>query len=847
MKSCLEHAVVGLLILSAFLPLSAGAETRISASGWQPKELWKGFNLQGMFIYGGGVNAEGNKIDYGGCFREEHFRKMREWGFNFARLPLDYRYLMDESGAFKEDGFRKLDEAIEFGRKWNVHVQPCLHRAPGFCVIDNPAKRDLFKGNERKIELFLRLWREIARRYKGVPNERVSFNPVNEPGLDDEARVVDVYRRVIEAVHKVDSNRFIVLDGRGWGRLPLEPLEGLPLVGFSARGYDPVNVTHYLLGNGGSCSAYPTWPIPMGSPCGSWYPGTALNVSNVPACTVSMGFGTVTKGPAHFEVVADGRRLHEFSLPEGLFTNRVEFAVPDRARLLTVRAVEVPDRVYPGSVRFQSADGQSSELAIAMGWENGECLGWSAMKRTDCAFPGWGFKPEPGAGVRYLRENVLAPWRRCREKGTFVMVGEWGVSFRTPHAIACDFVEDMVRACEEEGLGWAMWTLDGDFGIANSGRTDARLVRDGVFDVDLEMLRAAQGLRRKFGRLSDGRETHVWRLEGKDGLVAEVSDYGGRLVRCLVPSKNGTHVDVALGWNSAAEYERYGCCMGTLIGRYGNRIGDGRFQLDGKHYQLEVNENRYGRHSNLHGGPNGWDRRLWDVRPFDEGEIRGVELRLTSPDGDQGFPGTVEMIVRYRVHPGNVLSLEYEATTDKATVINPTHHGYWNLAGEGRSTLDLELEIFADEYTKVDAALLPIGNRPVAGTDFDFTSPRRLSGLIDRTRRNPELTPAGSWYDHNFVLRGRPGEMRRAATVRDSRSGLKMEVWTTEPGLQVYGSQAMNGSLPGKAEGVRYPKYAGLALETQHFPDSPNHPEFPSTVLRPGETFHSVTEFRFGY
>ena len=350
-----------------------------------------------------------------------------------------------------------------------------------------------------------------------------------------------------------------------------------------------------------------------------------------------------------------------------------------------------------------------------------------------------------------------------------------------------------------------------------------------------------------FGRLSDGRETHVWRVTGADGMILDVTDYGGRVVRCYVPDRHGNLADVTLGWNTAAEYEANGMSMGTIIGRYGNRIAEGRFKLDGKEYQLPVNEVKPApRHCNLHGGPDGWDTKLWTVRPFREKAVRGLRLTLTSPDGDMGFPGEVKAEVTYRVHPGNVWSVDYELVTDRPTVVNPTHHTYWNLAGEASGdVLAQELMIAADEYTATDAGLIPLKNLPVAGTGFDFTSPRRVDAHRKWMEGNADLKPMDNWYDHNFVIRGKAGELRLACRLRDPVSGRAMEIWTTEPCMQMYGAQNADGTLAAKAAGAKLRQFAGLALETQHAPDSPNRPDFPSTVLRPGETFRSHTEYRF--
>ena len=352
--------------------------------------------------------------------------------------------------------------------------------------------------------------------------------------------------------------------------------------------------------------------------------------------------------------------------------------------------------------------------------------------------------------------------------------------------------------------------------------------------------------KRSFGRLSDGTETALYTLRGAGGLALDVSDYGGRLVRCYAPDRFGNLADVTLGWNTAAEYEKNGFSMGTLIGRFGNRIRDGKFTLDSKAYQLPISEDKPPRHNNLHGGPDGWDTKVWQARPFVEGETVGLVLSLVSPDGDMGFPGTVVCKVTYRVLPTNVWTIDYEATTDKPTVLNLTHHSYWNLAGEASGdVLKQELQIFADLYTQTDAGLIPTQHAPVTGTGFDFTSPRPIGSRAAWMAAQPANWPMDGWYDHNFVLRGAPGELHPAATMRDPASGRRLEVWTTEPCLQMYGAQNMDGTLPAKAAGRTLPTFAGVALETQHAPDSPNRPDFPTTVLRPGETFRSRTEYRF--
>ena len=349
-----------------------------------------------------------------------------------------------------------------------------------------------------------------------------------------------------------------------------------------------------------------------------------------------------------------------------------------------------------------------------------------------------------------------------------------------------------------------------------------------------------------FGVTAKGEKVSLYTLQGLGGLTLEVTDFGGRVVKCWAPDKDGKLADVTLGWNTVGEYEQNGFSMGTLIGRYGNRIRDGKFTLDGKEIQLPVNEVKPApRHCNLHGGPDGWDTKVWKV---ERAERDCLVLTLVSPDGDMGFPGTVTCTVTYKVLPNNTWTIDYEATTDKPTVLNLTHHTYWNMAGEASgNVLDQELQVFADKWTKTDDGLIPVKDEPVAGTGFDFRALRKIGAKADWMKAQPGLKCTDNWYDHNFVLRGKVGELKPAATMRDPKSGRKLEIWTTEPCMQMYGAQNMTPEkgLKAKAAGKTYGQFQGVALETQHYPDSPNHPEFPSTVLRPGETFKSHTEYRF--
>lgn len=348
-----------------------------------------------------------------------------------------------------------------------------------------------------------------------------------------------------------------------------------------------------------------------------------------------------------------------------------------------------------------------------------------------------------------------------------------------------------------------------------------------------------------FGMTKYGEAASLYTLRDPDGgLVLEVTDFGGRLVRCWAPDRWGRLADVALGWNTVAEYERYGFSAGALVGRYANRIADGRFSIDGREFRLAVNEAKPPRRSNIHGGPRGWSTKVWKVV---ERSTSRIVFELVSPDGDMGFPGTVKARVTYSVPGGGRWVVRYEAVTDRPTVVNLTNHSYWNLAGEASGTvLGQRLAINADRYTQTDERRIPVKDAPVDGTVFDFRRPRAIGSMADRMAALPELRATGGWYDHNFVLNGAGGEMKPACELSDPVSGRVLEIWTTEPCLQVYTAQDMTTGLPAKEKGRTLCPCAGVALETQHYPDSPNHPEFPTTVLRPGETFRSETVYRFG-
>ncbi len=338
-----------------------------------------------------------------------------------------------------------------------------------------------------------------------------------------------------------------------------------------------------------------------------------------------------------------------------------------------------------------------------------------------------------------------------------------------------------------------------------------------------------------FGTMPDGTSVPVYTLTSGQ-IEVRVTAYGAHLVSVKAPDRSGKSQDVVLGYDSLAGYLADNkTFMGGIVGRYGNRIAGGKFSLDGNTYQVPLNDGP----NALHGGPKGFNQYVWKSQEIPD----GVEFTLVSPDGDMGFPGTLTVKTRYTLK-GNTLHIDYSATTDKDTVINVTNHAYFNLHGDDQGNiLDQKLEIAADRFTPVNKTLIPTGElAPVTGTPLDFTKPEVIGARIGDD--NAQLKIAGG-YDHNWVLNEKMGTLHLAAKVTDAVSGRTLTVETTEPGVQFYSGNFMDGSLTGR-HGVKYTKRMGLCLETQHFPDSPNHPDFPTTTLKPGETFHSTTTFTFG-
>jgi aldose 1-epimerase len=348
---------------------------------------------------------------------------------------------------------------------------------------------------------------------------------------------------------------------------------------------------------------------------------------------------------------------------------------------------------------------------------------------------------------------------------------------------------------------------------------------------------------RPFGQLADGREARLYTLRNAAGFQADITDFAGIIVHLYAPDRRGTRADVVLGVSNATEFEARAAGFNSIIGRYGNRIAGGRFTLDGRPYALATNSTSGGVPVHLHGGKVGFNRKLWQATPATRDGLPALRLRYLSPDGEEGYPGNLQVEVMYSVTQDNALRLDYTATTDQPTPLNLTNHAYFNLKGEGDGDiLDHVLTLRAARYTPVTRVLIPTGElAPVAGTPFDFTRPERIGARIAAAHPQIELARG---YDHNLVLDSQDGSLALAATVHEPASGRVLEVLTTEPGVQFYTANHFNGKMTGKS-GRPYPRHAGFCLETQHYPDSPNQPSFPSTILRPGQTFRSTTVFRF--
>lgn len=338
-----------------------------------------------------------------------------------------------------------------------------------------------------------------------------------------------------------------------------------------------------------------------------------------------------------------------------------------------------------------------------------------------------------------------------------------------------------------------------------------------------------------FEGMTDGKPTRLFTMENKNGMVVTLTNYGAKIVSIYAPDRDGNFADVMLGFSSIEDYKNYGASHGAVVGPYANRIANASFTVDGETYQLPANNGA----ACLHSGPDSWYRKAWDYEK--EGNV--TTFTLTSADGEFGFPGNKTVKTIYTLTDDNELKIDYEITTDKACPVNITNHSYFNLRGEGNGDiLDHVLVINADKSTPVDAEMIPTGEIvDIRGTELDFTTPHSIGERIDADN---QMLIYGAGYDFNYVLNKTDDELAFAASAFEPESGRYMEVFTTEPGVQLYTGNHLKGNEIGKA-GKPYTKRTGFCLETQHFPDSPNQPQFPSTLLNPGETYKSTTIYKF--
>ena len=341
-----------------------------------------------------------------------------------------------------------------------------------------------------------------------------------------------------------------------------------------------------------------------------------------------------------------------------------------------------------------------------------------------------------------------------------------------------------------------------------------------------------------YGKLQNGREVYQYTLRNSSGCAAKIINYGAIVTSLTVPDRTGKYEDIVLGYDSLKDYENCTTYFGSIVGRYGNRIGKGKFTLNGKEYQLTINDGE----NHLHGGKYGFNKVLWDAKVVKDSAGPSLALTYISPDGEEGYPGKVTLVVTYTLTDKNEFRIVYNGTTDKATILNPTHHSYFNLSGSFANTiLNHQLMVNADTMTPVDKGLITTGKMlDVTNTPMDF---RSLTAIGARIHDSFEQLIFGKGYDHNWVLKGYNDKIQKAAELYEPTSGRLMTVYTDQPGLQFYSGNFLNGNDKGK--GVAYQLRTGLCLEAQCFPDSPNKPGFPSAVLNPGSVYHQTTIYQF--
>lgn len=349
---------------------------------------------------------------------------------------------------------------------------------------------------------------------------------------------------------------------------------------------------------------------------------------------------------------------------------------------------------------------------------------------------------------------------------------------------------------------------------------------------------------KEWGKTKDGKKVQLFELDNGNGLKMEVSNYGATVTRLFAPDLHGNQADVVLGFDNLKDYETKSPYFGVPVGRFGNRIANGKFTLDGKEYKVTINDENAGEKGHLHGGTKGFDKVVWEAETRDTDEGPAIVFTHISPDGDEGYPGDLTVTLTYTLTNYNAFRVEFEAFTTKPTPVNMCQHSYFNLAGHDQGDiLDHRLTLIANKTTPVAADMIPTGEiLSVAKTPLDFRRAKRIGRDIEKEFE--QLKFAGG-FDHNWVLKKNPEVFCLAARLLDPKSGRTLEVFTDQPGIQFYSGNFLDGTLKGKG-GVVYPKRGGLCLETQHFPDSPNHPNFPSTILHPGEKYETVTEYVFG-
>jgi aryl-phospho-beta-D-glucosidase BglC (GH1 family) len=480
------------------LCLICGSASRLAAAEWRPAERWRGFNLLGMFVKGWGQPG----------FHEEDFQMIHELGFNFVRLPMDYRYWIVDNDweRIDEEKVKLIDQAVAWGKKYNIHVQICFHRAPGYTVANPPEKTDLFTDADAQ-RVCAKHWAFFARRYKGIPNEEVSFDLFNEPGEQSPESYAKVARLLIEAIHKEDPNRFIIADGRKWGGEPLKEIfDQKGLVGQAMRGYRPMSISHYKASwIHPMITTDPVWPPPQAvSPLYS--PGKApLNVpfviQDAPAGEWAIMPGNVSD-KARFVLDADGVRVMDTTLkcaPGAGWTNVVyhkEWKI-SQGRCLTPMKATLVKPAKRLSLRITEGDwAEVQRISVTAGGKTAELPFEIAWGRTNGVFrfAGWDARPAivsaGGAadGRMYLMREMIDPWQPARDAGVFTMVGEFGAFNQTPHPVVMAWMEDQLKLWKEYNLGWAMWNFTGSIGVLDSGRDDVRYEDFHGHKLDRQML-----------------------------------------------------------------------------------------------------------------------------------------------------------------------------------------------------------------------------------------------------------------------------------------------------------------------------------------------------------------------